>query len=235
MADEADNTQTAEAAAADQDPIKQIKSEFGRKFDNLNAELKAQNEMVQAALANLVANNQPPQQSAPRKPVSQLIFEDTDAAVAQITKQVTDQVTGSLSRTQGVANVISEFTSKYPEFAKDDSEATKLTLKKSKSLPHSLQGTPEGARMAMLEAVAELGLVAASKRSTRVDQNDDFSLSGSNSAPRAPKTKEPELDPKSLALGELLGVDYKKDPKRMENLKKAAARTNWNRYKGKGD
>ena len=219
------------AADAASDPIKQVKSEFSRKFDNLNAELKAQNENMQAMLNQITQRLTPTKPSAPEKPVSELIFQDTDAAIARIKRDVKQEMTGEMQRGQGVSQVIMELTAKYPEFKEDNSEVSKLAVNISKTLPAHMQGTPEGARMAMQQAVIEQGLLPMNKRKT--SDTDDFSLPGSTgtSAPRSQARKADEVDQKTLQLAQLLGVDIG-DKKRLDGLKKASKRTNWNQFKG---
>jgi hypothetical protein len=139
-------------------------------------------------------------------------------------------VTKQVQLSQATQAVVADIQSKYSEFMQEGSEAARLAIQKAASLPPHLRGTPEGAKMVMLETVADLGLVPASKKTQK--SNDDFALSGQSKPTGSRKPADPakDIDQTTLAWMELLDPSYKNDPKRVESLKKISNRKNWGKY-----
>ena len=208
------------------DPVKNLKSEFNRKLDNINEQLARQNAEI---LARLEAQTKTP--AAPQKKLSELMYEDQDQFAAEVAARATAQVNQVLSNQAEMQNTLSSVIAQYPEFANQSHEATKRAIEISRSQPRGLAGTAAGNKMAMLEAASELGLVPTQHRSKNT--GDDFSLAGGGGGRnrQSRQQKETEVSQETLDWARLLGTPVDSDPKRLEGLKKATQRKTWNRYK----
>lgn len=223
--------QTAETQPEDR--IKNMQSEYSRKIENLNAQVAEQNRRLEEILAS-VSQPRQSQPAAPQKPLKDLVFDDPEAYARMVEEQAvrraSDHVEKKIQLSQATTNVVAEIQSKYSEFSEPNSQAAQMALQRASRQPDYLRGTPEGARLAMMEVVAEMGLVPVSKRSA-ANQRDDFALGG-QSTPRSQRRSDPakEVDPATLAFAQELGIDIS-DPKRIEGLKQASQRKEWNRYR----
>lgn len=214
--------------------IVNVKAEFNRKLDNLTQTINTQWQDMQAVLASLASKPTAPAASEPReakKPLKDLIYED-DAAFDQalesrIASTVENRLKSQNDQSAQLNRVVADLSVKFPEFNQTNTEAYQLALKKHTTLPKHLQGTADGVRIAMLETVADLGLVPSEKRE-RTTNADDFNLSGKGAAKKAGK-KGAEVDEATLMWSEAFGVNTK-DEKVQERLKKYSAR-DWQRYK----
>lgn len=237
---------------ADQDPkvtdtgddrLKNLQAEMQRKIDNQAAAIaqSSQETKVQldAIMAALNKKSEPAAQSKPNKKLSDMLFDDPDAAINQIAQEVgqsvTKQVMGQVSSNQQLSNTAAALENEYPEFSDRTSEHYKRVQAHYNQLPQGLQGTPQGLENAAYRAAAEFGLIPKSRRQTTTT-NDDFSVS--SSAPTrqraADKGKTGEMKPEQAAFAQLLGAPVN-DPKFKEIFKKASNRTEWNKYKGEND
>lgn len=226
------------APTGNEDRLKNLQSEMQRKLDNQANEIAQRSQETKAQLdAILAMMNQ--RQEAPTKnsgkKIGDLMFDDPDAAVQQIADQVgqrvSQQVLGQVSNQTALSNRAAQLESEYPEFSDRTSEHYKRVQAHYNQLPKELQGTSQGLENAAYRAAAEFGLVPKSKRQT--SQNDDFTVSsGSSARPRgSDKSKSGEMKPDQRAFAEFLGAPVN-DPKFKEVFKKAANRTEWNKYKG---
>ena len=205
------------------DPIKQVKSEMDRKFNNQNEYLKSVSEQLKTLTESIAAaqatKNQPKEEEVdpmlePEKFKNKVVNE----AVGLATKAVSEMNT----KQQATQQVIASIAGEYPEFSKPNSEATTLALSKFQSLPKSLQGTPEGAKLVLYEVAQELGLEKASRRRSNISEDDD-AASGGGSAPtnRSRSKGKTDLSPKTLAFAEQLGMDTS-DPEVVKRLTKSS-------------
>ncbi len=219
------------------DPMQNLKAEYNRKLENMQANMQAtiaeQNRQLQAILDGLVQSKQQQAPSAPAKSLKDLMYDDPEAFaehIAQRADRVADEkINRTVQANQATQNVVFEMQNKFPEFAQSGSEAAKMALEKAQAVPQHLRGTPEGIRLAMQEAALELGLVPASKR--RSSNNDDFSVSGQSSrgGNRSSSGKK-DIPEDTMTWARLLDPSIEGDPKRMEQLKKSVNRKNFNRY-----
>ncbi len=213
------------------DPVKNLKSEFSRKFDNTNSRLEQLNQQLAQMMETLQSSSKP---SEPAKPLKDLAFDDPEEYARIVeeraTKRAEEKVTKQFQLSQATQNVVADIQNKYPEFAQQGSEASQLAIQKAAQLPPHLRGTPEGAKIALMDAVAELGLVPASRRQSK-SSGDDFTLSG-QSKPTSKRPSDPakDIDPNTLAWMDLLDPSFKNDPKRVENLKNISKRKSWTKY-----
>lgn len=239
MADPQD-PKAGDAAATEADRVKNLQAEMQRKIDNQQTLIEQSSRETKAQLDAILAslNKQAPAKAAPTKKLGDMLFDDPDAAINQIAEQVgnsvTQRVMGQVSSQTQMTQAAAQLESEYPEFADRTSEHFKRVESYYKSLPQNLQGTPQGLENAAYRAAAEYGLIPKSKRQVAAS-SDDFSMPSGGSARRqSAKEKSGEMKPEQLAFAQLLGAPLN-DPKFKEVYKKAAARTEWNKYKGEED
>ncbi len=225
---------------AQPDPLVNLKSEFSRKLENQNARFNDLNSKLESILQTVTTSRQQQQPQQPQVKLSELMQDDPDAYARVIEERVASRadsiVTDRMNRAHATQSAVQDVLAKYPEFSQDGSEAAKLAIQKASSQAQYLKGTPEGAKMALLEAAAELGLVPASKRSSAQQQQgrqnaDDFAISGqSQGSTRQQRRADPakEIDPRTLEFAKLLNPNM--DEARMKRLSAASKRTKWNKY-----
>jgi hypothetical protein len=229
---EDNNTQGAPEAAAEEaaaakpaaeaDRIGNLKSEFDRKLDNINSQFEKLTQMLEP--------KQAPQPTAPSKKVS--VFENEDEFASTIEERATQKATEISARmiqTQKQFDaVVAQATSNYPEL-NDPSTSVYQKLKSKLDSQHgALKGTPEGFRMAVLEAAAEEGLVPAAKRPKSASGSDDFSISSSGSQSSRRPSREPEIDQESIEFAQLIGAPT--NNKEFQKFMKNASQRKFGKY-----
>lgn len=237
--DASEDQGATEQVAADpiEGRIKGMQSEYGRKIENMNQQLADTNAQIQALLAQVSSQQQASQPAA--KPLKELMFDDPDAFVAHVqaeaNKAAKREVNSTVQMSQASQSVVMDLQSKYPEFSQPGSEAARLALQYAARLPENQRGTPQGIKLAMMDAVLELGLAPAQRRqNVQQQRTDDFSVSSNSGAAARGNANRPgdtakKIDKNTLAFAELLGLDLN-DAKRVENLSKASQRKNWTSY-----
>lgn len=241
MSDVADN-----APEGDVDPIKNLKSEMNRKLAGMNetnARLAQQNEQLNAKIDLLLNTvNQPKQEPISQEDMETLRYTNPDKYVDIKMKEVESKVDQKLSQVEqsnaAKQQTLSQLAADYPEISDSNSALYKRALEMGKNYPANFVSSPEGIRLIIREAAAELGVLptksrkAVSNEETIEDEGEDMSEfigggSGANKPPSGPKKKE-TLDPKTLAVAELMGLNIN-DPKVVERLKQRTKR-NFKKY-----
>lgn len=233
------------------DPIKNLKGEFNRKFENTNQQLMAIAEQLNYLNTSMrsqqVAATAAPQQV--QKVPDPLT--EPDQYAAYVEQKVEQRVSKKVETQQKKNAELASLASSYPELQKADSELTRAALQAFATLSDDEKLSPMAYRLAVQSAAAELGILPAHKRaqlnqqanSQAAPNNDEgdapFMTNSSNnnqanSGNRKPGGKKQDVDQKTIEFAKLLGRDVN-DPKVIEGLKKASARKNWSKYKGKGE
>lgn len=211
--------------------LKNIKSEFSRKMENMSTVLEQQNKQIEALLGQMQSKNATVTESVDEN-IGDLIYQDPNAAINKIVDKVTKQVDSRNQTLVAAQNTVSRLQGEYPELADQRTNAYKVAEKYYDQLPSNLKGTAEGAEIALMRAVREEGLIPKSKRE-RVNGEDDFSLDGTGARKanngKPARGKATEIDPATLGFAQLMGKNIK-DPKYVERLKKEASRDNWNKW-----
>lgn len=220
-----------------QDPILNLKAEMSRKQSNVEAKLAQTNAQLEQIMAmvqqNLVQSKPAP--AASGKSARDLLYDSPDEFIEQVTQQATSKAQAEVARAQQmqseVSNAIMEISAKYPEFSQAGSEAAQKAVELGAKLPKHLRGTAEGAKIAMLEAAADLGLVPASRRQKQSSSSDDAAIGGGSSRSSSSKPSgKAKIDDSVIIMGKLLGVDYEADKNRAKNLEQTTKRSKWNKY-----
>lgn len=225
----ADGQEVQEVVA--EDPVKNIKSEFSRKFENLQQEFRTQNEQMQSILQVLQEKQQAGTSTQAEDKLADLIYDNPEKALEVMERRISSKVEQQLDqRTQAAqktAQVVSQVQALYPEFKNESSEAYQAALKIHQNLPSHLRGTAEGAEMAMLKAVTNMGLIPASKRQ-KADESDDFTMQGSRGSSEARKQskKEPKVEQATIDFAKLLNPG-KSEEDIIKGLKQTVSRDSY--------
>lgn len=226
------------------DPIKQLKSEFARKQDNVLAQIQAQNEKMELIMQTMIANQQASKVAVSSTSEQEAIdpytnpkgFQQQTAARAQ---QAAIDAVAKMSQTQAevsgrVNEVVNKLAVDYPELNDRTSELYIRAQEIQNTMPKDERFSPTGIRAAVREAAADLGILTASKRKeTTRSEADDFTVGSGNttSATKGGKRETaPKLDERTLATAELMGLKLD-DPEVIKRLSKHSERKVWNRYK----
>ena len=238
MADENDDKGSNPPA---EDPVKQVKSEFSRKYEQLaaqNAALTKQLEHVVGAMTKMSAPQPKKQDGGDDDEDNVDPIDDPKKFRRVVEERAVKRATEIVSRQQQSAaeqqRTLERLVDDYPELKDQDSDMYKRAVEISKQMSESERGTNAGLRASIREAAAELGLLPMKKR-TEVrgdfDDGENFSVdSSSNSGSRKrSQQNQSKIDPTSKQFAELLGIDTN-DKKYIERLEKASTRKNWGRW-----
>ena len=213
------------------DPIANLKGEFSRKLENQNRSMVDLNSKLESILQTIQKNNQP----APAN-IREMLLDDPEQAARVIEERAVQKATSIVSaqtrQQQAAQNAVLEIQGKYAEFTQEGSEAGLLAIEKASKLPEHLKGTPEGVRLAMLEAAAELGLQSGKRKQASSDES--FAVSSQRSSSSSQQNRKPDpakdIDKRTLDFAMLMDPSIANDPKRLEALKNASQRKKWNTY-----
>jgi hypothetical protein len=208
-----------------QDPVKNIKAEFERKLGNVTEQLRAQSEMLQRTLEQMQAAKNTP--AAAEEEIDPIV--NPVAYKQAIKEEAKREMRSEIQLSQATQNEVARIQGMYPEFGENGSEAAKMALDKFKSLPSHLKGTPEGAKLVLMETAAEMGLIPASRR-RKSEAEDDYTVGGGSSGTNRPQRQQAtKLDNKTLAFAELIGLDIN-NPETRKSLESRTKRRNWEQY-----
>jgi hypothetical protein len=236
MADETTSSGGAPAANTE-DPVKQIKSEFSRKTDNIASQLQAQqakiDQIMNAVIAQQQAMSRPHQEEREIDPIddpkafARKIKEDAKREAMQEVQQYSQSQAQQNAQQQQVLNSLVQ---DYPELNDRSSDLFMKAQEIQATMSESERYSPTAIRAAVREAAGEVGLLPMKKRTNK--NNDDFTVSSESSSRSTTKSrsKETELAPETLAFAEAIGMNIN-DPKYLEKLKAAASRKSWGRFK----
>lgn len=228
-----DNTSSTEDQKEQVDPIKQIKSEFGRKQDNVMNELnalKAQLGQIADTVIHAAAAKNKPEQDENIDPIV-----DPKGYKESIKKELRKEMDQSLGMERERNTVLSTLVSQYPELQSSNSELTQTALRIYNQLSNSEKNSPSGYKIAVMQAAQEVGVLPVNKRKqSQSESSDDFTLSNSNTSVRqkpSERAKSEKIDEKTLEFAQLLGRPTN-DPKYIESLKKTitSRKRSWSKF-----
>lgn len=235
---------------APEEELKQLKSEFSRKTDNLTKELLASQAKIDQLMQAVLSSQQSKQTQTTTKSddIDDIDIDPIDdpkgyaKAVAKRAEARAErrqrEFEERLQRQQQEASQANSETQQtlnklvvdYPELNDRSSE---LYIK-TQELMATMPNTAVGIRAAVREAAAELDIKIASKRK-RGTSEEDFTVSGGSSSGSSSTSKrggsgDTKISEATLQFAELMGrpVD---DPEYQKRLKSAASRTRWGKYK----
>lgn len=214
------------------DPIKQIKSEFGRKQDNVMNELNALKAQLGQIADTVIHAAATKNKQAEDESVDPIV--DPKGYKESIKKELRREMDMSLSAERERNTVLSTLVSQYPELQRNDSELTQTALRIYNSLSASEKASPSGYKVAVMQAAQEVGVLPVNKRKQSQSESDDFTLSNSNTSVRqkpSERAKSEKIDEKTLEFAQLLGRPTN-DPKYIESLKKTitSRKRSWSKF-----
>lgn len=230
MSDENNNEDTGQ----EQDHLKNLKSEFNRKFENTSSQLDqlaASNQQVMQLLQEL---KQSPSSSKGEEgdSMSQYLYEDPDKYAELLEKKVEDRVSKKFQAQQKSqersAQVLAELSQHYPELRDQSSDLTRKAVQIFDSFSaEDKVNVAVAYKAAINEAASDLGIQRASKRKQQASDFDDFTLGASSGSNRRNDSK-PKLATETILFAEAMGMDT--DDKAL--LKRLAERSKKNFKKG---
>lgn len=242
MANEPDNK--GEGTSSSEDPIKQIKSEFARKTENLTQTLAAQNARIEQLMQAVIQQQNQRSEPPPRRETEPEIdpYQDPKGyrkqvaaqAVAEARQAAADQAQQAALSQQEQNTALSALLVDYPELNDRTSELYAKAMEYANALPQGQRNTGVGLKAAVRDAAADLGIQSIKHRVKKDSSNDDFTVDSGSSKGKSSssenRSRSEKLPQEMLEFAALLGrpVD---DPKYIERLKGHANRKNWNRYK----
>ncbi len=212
------------------DEIKNIKAEMNRKLSNTDstlAALKASNEALLAQIQQLV----PKPAAQPEQKLSDLMYSDPEAyaqkVLAEAERRADVRMSERMTAQSEQQNVIGELVNQFPELSDGEHELTKAAVAKFNAMPEKMRSNPVAYKTAVMEAALEQGVKPKSKRE-RVEGDDYVGRGSSGSASRSKKPTE--IDPRTAAFAELVGLDISK-PEVKERLKSNHGRESYLKWK----
>lgn len=231
MADETANQ--GEGQQAQPDPISNLKSEFNRKFDNLNGTVSQLAEANKALMAQLQTAFQPQQQQTRQDgdEIKKVWYDDPSKAAQIIEERTAQKIRKEYQEQQKVQaktnQVLNQLVYDYPELQNDATDLSKKAVQIYMGLDDEEKKSPVAYKYAVKEAAETLGIKPRSKRT----DDDSFSVSSGSSAQpaKASKSQKGKLAAETVAFAKLVGLNTD-DPKVMERIEKRQ-RENWTRYR----
>lgn len=220
------------AAATPEDPVKNLKSEYGRKFEGVTSQLQQLSQQLQELASQ---RNQPAPAIRQQTSIRDRIYDDPDGvineAVSRAKSEALQEAESLLNNRQNMQNAVYRMTSEYPELAQSENQA--LVQRIHNSLPASIRNTPEGAELALSRAAAEQGLIPASRRRKPAGADDSY-IPPSSGSPRRDQPKEGKLNDEQLTFVHLLNQSIGRpvDEKVLKNATKYAGRKTWTKFSG---
>ena len=218
-----------------------IQAEFSRKFKNLSEQTEAQraqseamNQKMDAIIQALTHQQAPKKQEMSSQDLEDLKYTDPDKYVAIQTAKIKDEVMTEVNSAQAQANerqaMLTDMVSKYPELNNPNSDVYKAALKNYQGLSDAQKQDPSTYKLAILDAVAETGVVPVSKRNKNDDLDEFIGGRGDSSNPGRKErgSSADKLDPRTEEVARLMGLDPA-DKEVQKKLKKHANRK-WNKY-----
>lgn len=234
MSEDKSGESQSNAQSQEQDPIKQIKSEFGRKQDNVMNELnslKSQLSQIADTVIQAAATKRATSESSEEMPDPVM---DPKGYKEYMRKELRRDVDESLNAERERNTVLSSLVANYPELQSGSSELTQTALRIYNSLSASEKASPSGYKIAVMQAAQEVGVLPMSKRQKQSQGDEDFTLSSSSSTARqkpSQRAKEEKIDDKTLEFAKLLGRPVN-DDKYIERLKTtiSSRKRSWSKF-----
>lgn len=226
MADENQTNEQGNQAPNVDETLKNLKSEFSRKQENVSREL----EQIKAMLGNLA---QPQRQQAAESTETPDPVLDPKGYKEYLKKEVLQETSQIVNQNNQRQSQLASLVQSYPELQDSNSELTKKAVENYSRLSNEEKMSPRAYQFAVQDAAAELGVLAMSKRQNNKQNDGDDSFtanSGSYSSNKPSKQNKSndKIDDATIAFAQAIGKDTS-DPKYIESLKKHITRKNWNR------
>lgn len=233
MADKStDQNQNNEGAKPDSAiEIKNLKSEFSRKQENLMSELTQIKQLLAESSKSAINNR--------HKVVEQAEDEVPDPILEPkkykeyLKREVMNETSQMVNQNNQRNAQLSALVQSYPELQSSDSDLTKRAVEYYSRLSEYEKQSPNAYKYAVQDAASELGVLPVNKRPKSSNQEADESFTANSGSynsnrPSAKKKTDDKIDDATLAFAQAIGKDIN-DPKYIESLKKYTGRKNWNK------
>ena len=228
-----DNEGTNPDPKPTEDPLKNFKSEMDRKMTNFDTKVDQMAKTNQELLAQIKALTAPPVPEPAVDEFDDLFLDNPKEAARKIKEDAVAEMRAEMQvqqeGQQKQARILTQLTQKFPELNDPNSELTKKAVELYNEMDAADQTDPKSYRIAVGDAALELGIQPLSKRKKVEDDDDDGYAVSPSSNPKVGKTKIEKLDPNTIEVARLMGLDVENE-KVLESLKSKAKRTNWSTY-----
>lgn len=214
----------AEAEKDKADPVKNLKSEMDRKFQNFQDQLKATLDEVKA----VVIPPAPRPEKIEAQSFKDLFYQDEEAAATQLKEQTKKEIREELEGYNRQAQVLTSLHVDFPELGDKDHALTKRAVEIHKMLPPKEQLSPSSYRLAVLEAANELSVTPQSKRKKEAD-TDDYTGAASGGGGGAKRASANTLANETLVFAQAMGLNV--DDKELVDRLKASSKRIWTKYR----
>jgi hypothetical protein len=207
-------------AAAPNEEIKNLKSEFNRKIDNL-AET---NKQLLNQLNNMAKTLVPPKKpETPQAAKKVSVYEDEEAYARSIKEETKAELREEIQRANQLSSkqqtTIASLVKDFPELNDGESDLAKKAIEIFNAMPEDERNSPVAYKAAVKEAALDLDIKPKSKRKP-VDSDDEaFTLSSSSRRDNPRDGGQKKVDRRTALFAEALGVDVKKVESRINKRK----------------
>lgn len=216
------------------DELGNFKQEINRKLANQESTIKELANANKALLEKLSTLTQP-QPARQEDDFDKVWYEDPKTAAKRIKDQTRNEIMAEYKQDQErqrqTQNTLASLVSDYPELNDQSHELTRKAVEYYNALPESDKSSPSAYKLAVKDAASDLGILPVKRRPNT--DTDSFSASSSSGYQVAQgkrgAQKEGDLDPRTIAFAQLVGLDTS-NQKTMESLKAKAQRKSWNRF-----
>jgi hypothetical protein len=199
------------------DAVSQQLSQFSETLRQMNEQMA----QTQASMQEIVQRT-----TRPAEPQEEENLYDPQTLLKRADRAFTEKLQAERAKDMAIYNSAQEF----PEI-QTDPKVRQSVVKAQQRLPQHMRDTAEGYRAAVLEAVAEHGLISKSKRQV-VDEDTSIAPRGGAGPQPSARTrggKKAKLQPETLELAEIMGMNTE-DPELLKRLESHNERP-WNKYR----
>lgn len=207
-----------------EDPIKNLKSEYERKFGNIESKLDESTKKFDQYFAELKSALQP-KQVEPKTDLEDMMYSDPEGYARAIEERAYNRIKKDYESIQATerrqTEVLNEIIQDYPEINQPGSQLKKAVEEAYLKLPKEKQADPAYWQAIVHRTAAAKGLKPYAARSA--DEQESFTFGGS-SAGRG-KSRDDRLPESTIEFAKMMGLDVN-DKKIVESLTKTSKR-NW--------
>jgi len=213
--------------------IDNVQAEMARKMKNIearNEELVTQNQQTNTKLDAIMQQISTPSKPAPSQSNEDLEYMkqyEPDKYIDMKFKEMEQDRANERAQNAQTAT-IDELNAKYPDLEDSKSDLYKKTLEKASKYNQNFRTSAEGIRLAVMEAVNDLGASKVVKKESEEDQSLDEFIgssgkgSGASSRPKSDGSGE-KLDPMTEEFARQVGLNID-DSKVKERIKERGKR-----------
>jgi hypothetical protein len=204
--------------------FKNLKAEIDRKLGNVKTDVAAALKQSQDSLMNqlqAMLKPQPVKPSETPEDLDSLFYKDPKEYANKVAemaeRRIEEKYTKREQDTQKRQVTVSQLYKEFPELNTEEHELTQLAIKKYSEMAKDYGDTPATYKAAVSEAALELGVKPKSKRPA---EEDSYSIGSGRGRERPASKKSDEIDPRTVEVARLMGVDPERVKTRLKNRNK---------------